>query len=96
MKPCPILLFSNSTHSTTPMAGRQYLGGQQRWVGINLITHSSALLCLPPLCVSTALPKHGDPSDGCFPDFQRACTRGRGGILLDSSCAMTPFGLRTG
>ena len=25
-----------------------------------------------------ALSKHGDPSDRCFPDFQRACARGRG------------------
>ena len=68
MKPCPILLCSNSTRSTSPMAGQQYLGGQQRWVGINLITHSSAWLCVLPLCASTVLSKHGDPFDRRFPD----------------------------
>ena len=29
-----------------------------------------------PRCTSTALSKHGSPSDRCFPDFQCACARG--------------------
>ena len=34
---------------------------------------------LPPPCVSTALSNHGDPSDRCFPDVQRARAMGEGG-----------------
>ena len=30
------------------------------------------------LLMAPALSKHGDPSDRCFPDFQRSCARGRG------------------
>ena len=45
---------------------------------------SALLTCLrpPPLFVqSTALSKLGDPSYRCFPDFQCAWARGRGGLL---------------
>ena len=34
--------------------------------------HGANFCTPPPSCASTALSKHEDPSDRCFPDFQRA------------------------
>ena len=48
--------------------------------------HTSTITTPPPPSASAALSKHGDPSDRYFPDFQRACARGRGGKMQFSSC----------
>ena len=37
---------------------------------------------LRPLCASSALHKHGDPSARCFPGLQAACARGGGACGL--------------
>ena len=47
----------------------------------------------PPPCASTAVSKHGDPSDRCFPDFQRRLRKGEGGVLCSTSFQMSCQGL---